>query len=440
MRLPHLSSLKVVTLALFCIALAGIAVSNASAINRELYDRNNILFYDPDAVSTCSPSGSVTTSVSSTSGDTPSVTLPAETTSQLDSQGIKELAKKSQAVYATAEEVGVPWTVMAAVHYREATMNPNQSIADGGPLGRSQSMDGIPVGGTLAEDVKLQAQHFKDMAKSVYGLELSMESSGDDWGYAFLAYNRGFMYKNWNKTFDELPYVMNGYDENHMNMKWNDADSYAKPGGTKLNNVSGKVNQQIGAMSVLAYLGGPSAASNVSCSGGGGVVAGNIVETAKNFALETPQQNHSSSNFENEAKPEFVSALKKYNSEALGIGHVAYADCGIFVSTVMRASGADPEFPSAGTWNMMSYLKGSSKYTNLGTPNPSELQPGDLLLYSRGTDGHMSIYSGPIAEYNGQQITMIDASQAKRVPSFRTNSQLTWMVGEPGVLAFRLNQ
>ena len=444
MKLFKLNKKILSTSFLLGVIIAGTYAPQAMAIS-QFFSDNDIIFYDPTASLACSPSGAVSapTSAETDGSVAPTANLPQATIDQLDSQGINKLAEQSKEAYMAAEAEGVPWAVMAAVHYREATMNPNRSIADGGALGRSSSMDGIPVGGTLAEDVALQAKHFKEMAKSVYGIELSLESSGDDWGYAFLAYNRGFMYKNWNKTFTESPYVMNGYDESHINMRWNDADSYVKPGGKKLNSVSGKVNEQIGAMSVLAYLGGPTAAG-VACSsegGGGGVVQGNIVQTAMNLAWETPQKSHSSSNFKAESKPEFVSAMAQYNpGPANYLGHYAYADCGVFVSTVMRASGADPEFPEAGTSTIMPYLKNSSKYTNLGTPDPSKLQPGDLLIYRNGSGGHISIYSGPIGEYNGEQITMIDASLRKRVPSYRTNSQLMWMVGVPGVEAFRLNQ
>lgn len=430
---------------LLSIFIAGTSATySTSALDETFYSQNNILFFNPSATAACSPTGSITTNQSATGSSEATASLPAATTKKLDDQNIRGKADQNKAAYMKGEAEGVPWAVLAALHYREGGMNPRSSIADGEPLGTGTSVDGIKIGATLEEDATLAARHLKEMAKSVYGKDLSMQSSGDDWSYAFLAYNRGAMYKNWNKLPTDSPYVMNGYDDSHMNMKWIDADSYTRPGGKKLNGISGKGDSNAGAMSVLAYLGGPTAASaGISCEtpsgGGGGAVTGNIIETAKNFALTTPQQSHSSRNFKGEAKPEFVAAVQASNPKSLGIGDVAYADCGIFVSTVMRASGADTDFPPAGTWNIMAYLENNQKYKEVAS-DPSTLQPGDILIYSHGRDGHIALYSGPIATYNGQTITMIDASQAKRVPSYRPNSQLQWMTGVNGVKAFRLQQ
>lgn len=92
----------------------------------------------------------------------------------------------------------------------------------------------------------------------------------------------------------------------------------------------------------------------------------------------------------NEPVPAYYSAL-----EGLGFfgNPDAYvksgASCDAFVATVMRASGADPNFPCCGTSNQLRYLANSAEYTevqNLG--NVSNLQDGDIFILN----GHIMIF------------------------------------------------
>lgn len=74
-----------------------------------------------------------------------------------------------------------------------------------------------------------------------------------------------------------------------------------------------------------------------------------------------------------------------------------YQDCGHFVSTVIRSSGADPGFPASGSDNMLSYLSSHTekweKVDNQG--NTSNLQAGDIFVKS----GHIMIYTGSVSSF-----------------------------------------
>lgn len=167
---------------------------------------------------------------------------------------IKELQPNYQEA---AEAENIPWQMLAALHYREAGNDPGASIGSGEPLGSSNpdSNDVWPTDKT--ENYKRGAQHLKEMAKMVYGIELTATSSFEEMRDAFVAYNRGFMYKRVNQDPDTSPYAMNYYDAEHAGgdgegMVW--PGNASEPGSTQ-----GKVNKQAGAMTIMALLGGAGA-------------------------------------------------------------------------------------------------------------------------------------------------------------------------------------
>ncbi|HUD03714.1 MAG TPA: phage tail tip lysozyme [Patescibacteria group bacterium] len=138
----------------------------------------------------------------------------------------------------------------------------------------------------------------------------------------------------------------------------------------------------------------------VNGSSSSGVVAGDIVQTALNLAWPY----HKTGNYgtgmnapdgpsETAAKPEYVAAEQKYNKSSRGS---VYSDCGVFVSTVILASGADstyiPRGASAQEAHIKSEISGGNssweKEPNQG--NTSNLLPGDILINS----GHTYIFVG----------------------------------------------
>lgn len=163
----------------------------------------------------------------------------------------------------------------------------------------------------------------------------------------------------------------------------------------------------------------------------GGAVAGDIVSTALNFALDTPIPPDANplKNQPSDAKSAYVDAIEKYNKGA------NVADCGIFVGTVMIASGADPDYPKGGTLIQLNYVNSKSdKYKIISSPIKTDLLPGDILIVHNDSTGrhHTMIYTGETPN------PAVDASLNERVPSVRDDGSLTWMMGESGVIIARL--
>lgn len=169
---------------------------------------------------------------------------------------------------------------------------------------------------------------------------------------------------------------------------------------------------------------GNSSVSASSCANSGGVHAGSIVETAKGLI-----------NKDNPGTPSqaYIDARAKYNPEAGGDMN----DCGKYVSTVMRASGADPDYPPAGTSIQRNYVINSSKYTIINTKSPSDLQPGDILVYSgSGSYGHTMIYIGDQGDGN----VAVEASLGDHPPRYANIGRVQTQLGYSTNVVARLNK
>lgn len=138
-----------------------------------------------------------------------------------------------------------------------------------------------------------------------------------------------------------------------------------------------------------------------------GVVAQNIVQTAINFAWDTPDHGPN----ETDAKPEYRSAMREFNGST---GTLPFSDCGVFVATVMIATGADPSYPKRGTSVQLEYLRNHPEKYQLieGVNDSSQLVPGDILIFAAEPSGHTYIYTGQ--SINGY--TSVGASLGDHVP------------------------
>ena len=121
-----------------------------------------------------------------------------------------------------------------------------------------------------------------------------------------------------------------------------------------------------------------------------GVVNGSIVQTA--IGLSWPNNSHG-----NTPTTNYVAAMEQYNkagyTETQGLGN----DCGVFVSTVMRASGVDPNYPVYNTVNQANYVISHPNLYTVIYPatSISQLQPGDILILNTGTvDYNLKIHVG----------------------------------------------
>jgi hypothetical protein len=146
-------------------------------------------------------------------------------------------------------------------------------------------------------------------------------------------------------------------------------------------------------------------------SAGGDVPTGDVVEASMYLAWDnmvTLPSSMAHGYGRSAAKPEFVEVSTSINPDT----HTAYfTDCGVFVSTVMRSSGADPNFPLRGTGMMQSYLRGSEKYETFSPSSVGDLQSGDILFLN----GHIFIYTGE--RHSGTDGSSQGASLSTRPPS-----------------------
>lgn len=358
---------------------------------KQTYIDYDLLFYDAE-------------SIGCTIGVNPSDLIP-EAVAKMEAANIQQRAEANKERYLHAErETGVPWQVVAALHYREADMNSSRSISNGQPLGSGRNVDGFIIDADPNVDAAKAAGHFINVAAGVYGLKKDNLQSWNvhNWGEAFLAYNRGYMYSVANEPYTKSPYVMNYYDSQYIDMKWIRADSYFK--SKKMNNLVGSTETRPGALAVATYLGfsfatgGSVGGGSANCGGNAGA-SGDIAATA--VSLSWPKRCNQSGakpgvdcGNTSQPKPEYSQAMKEVGLDTAGCGPSG-ADCGVFVATVMRKSGVDPEFPT-GTMSIATYMRNSSEYVRVIATDTSQLMPGDIFVVNAGSgagsNGHTMIY------------------------------------------------
>lgn len=150
--------------------------------------------------------------------------------------------------------------------------------------------------------------------------------------------------------------------------------------------------------------GAPEQGSGAANPAGGGCAGnGNIVATAKSLAWpkEMPDNNHES--FGN-----YEEMVRQHNPGA-GTHTDVFTDCGVYVATVMKMSGADPDFPPRGTPEMLPYLQNSPKYASQTSGVPP---PGSIFI----TDGHIYLYLGPYTGSDGRDYNAATASLYDHTP------------------------
>lgn len=158
---------------------------------------------------------------------------------------------------------------------------------------------------------------------------------------------------------------------------------------------------------------GTSINAGTDCSAG--VVSGSVVQTALNFAWDTAGHGLGKA----DAKPAYQVAMPQYNGNTTDN---PYSDCGVFVSTVMIASGADTEFPKRFTPSQQTYLLKSSKYQQINAISTADLQPGDIF----SSNHHTYFYVG--SQPGGY--SAVGASLGDHVPQNAGSPEFTDSKGE----------
>lgn len=201
---------------------------------------------------------------SSQPSDSGSSGVPEVAVDMYNSSLQSNIEQNKSAYEAGAQASGVPWTMIAALHSREATADPNKSILSGEPIGSTNPDNAHLSCNTLEECAVNAGNHLKRLAKDVYDIEIS--ESGDhtleELAEIFVAYNRGNAYKvGWLAGFSsrpanpvpvsalDSPYAMNYFDDERIGMRW--PDSPVEPSSTR-----GQGNQSLGTVTVYTILGG----------------------------------------------------------------------------------------------------------------------------------------------------------------------------------------
>ena len=355
------------------------------ADNTDFYSANDILFYDP--TDTCKSN-----SLSPASINPASINLS-------DSPQLKQIF---QLLVSGGMNAGQASAVMGNM-YQESTFNSDRheignDIAYGlaqWSFGRRTNLENFAKQkGVPASDVPMQIEFLLNEYNSSYKSKLDATAFRD--GRDIAASTEG-----WMNVF-EKPLMVPANDPAGLN-------SVRIPAA---NTVYG-LYKNLSPGSVIATSG---------CnSSNNGAVAGDIVSTALNFALTTPASDGMTQ--KSDARDTYQTAKEKYRPEA------DWTDCGGFVSTVMQASGVDPNYP-IGTSVQMAYVKAHpEKYTVITNPSKtgSDLQPGDILI---STDvGHTIIYTGQ------QTYPYADASLGHHVPSVRPSTGGMWILQHGAVVA-----
>ena len=145
---------------------------------------------------------------------------------------------------------------------------------------------------------------------------------------------------------------------------------------------------------------------------------GDIVKTAE--ALAWPGRERDNQDRKSAAKPLYQTVMPKIQGRGTAnsviSGNTAWSDCGVFVATTLRYSGADKKYALRGTGVQLSYLKRNRDKYNIYTNfrNTSQLQPGDIFII----DGHTFLHTHqkPYQGSDNKKYNGYSASWGDRVP------------------------
>lgn len=346
-------------------------------------------------------------------------------TGSLSAEGLpNDIIKSIQALQSQYEQAstatGVPWQLLAAIHYRESNNDPNRDMQAGNPIGGPYTNAATyPYGHptSIEQSAEFAAKQLIEASKTgVVKKPINTTSpdpeaikdtlfsyNGRADAYAQQAAQLGFDPKT--QPYEGSPYVMNNFDAKHTDMKIITHDHGGLDG----------TDTRYGAYTIYAKLGG--ATGGGGCSGA--AIAGNAVQTAINYAWPT---------YHNPPyltmKPSYAAAISKAqgSNEYVGGGSNPGIDCGGFITRVMRDSGADPDYnwgpgsPKQGnTEAQQAYMDAHpEKYDKLGAVTDTKtLLPGDIAINST----HTYMYVGKQTGFSGNSVS---ASYSETGDSWRS--------------------
>lgn len=123
-----------------------------------------------------------------------------------------------------------------------------------------------------------------------------------------------------------------------------------------------------------------------------GSTDGSLVQTA--LRLAWPNQGQHDGTDKSRARNTYQEAMPKFNDYSKA-GEAPWSDCGVFVATVVRASGIDPKYQGRSTGLQRSYAQGNSLYETFPLSDTAVLKPGDIIVNAQ----HTFIFTG---KYEGK--------------------------------------
>lgn len=173
--------------------------------------------------------------------------------------------------------------------------------------------------------------------------------------------------------------------------------------------------------------GGTDSGSNAANScGNSGAGNGNIVDTAFGLAWKNrTYNNHDDKSYARDTYQRVMPDIQgEHTANSRYEGMTAWTDCGVFVATTIRHSGADPDYQKRGTALQLPYLvrNGDPNDPNRKYDiyrdfnNVSQVKPGDIFIVSGGDVGHTFIFTGAYTGDDGKKYDSLSASWGKRVP------------------------
>lgn len=336
-------------------------------------------------------------------------------------QSVRDGIERLREDYETAAQAtGVPWQLLAAVHYREANNGANADMQAGNPIGGpytrySSAYDRYGYPRSMAESAEFAARHLIGFARGgiVDGRidvpnpnpekikDTLFSYNGRASVYAQQAADLGFDPET--QPYEGSPYVMNNYDGRHHRMRIITQDFGGLDG----------IDTRFGAFTIYARLGGGT--SSADCPEGGAVL-GSAVQTALRYAWP---DYHAAPYLV--YKPEYRRAINAAiaRGEFVGGGPNPGVDCGGFTTRVMRDSGADPRFnryESTVTYQRRYMEENPDRYERVrNVTNTSNLQPGDIAIANDNSHTYMFVGNNP--GFNGNSAS---ASYSSTGLSWRT--------------------
>ncbi len=306
-----------------------------------------------------------------------------------------EAIQANQAIYEeAADKFGFPWPIMAVLHSHETGLqryNPGNgqgvyqlySYTNGGTNENSFP----PADSISEEEFRRQTMIAAEIVSGMVGdlndegnvKRLFFQYNGVADVYIQKALDMGFSREE-AENGEGSAYVMNRYDA-RRDPTTKEMDS-AWPGRFVADGVydSSATTDGFGAFVQYEALSGSS-----TCHGSGSIIA----DTALELSWEG-WESHGTY----DPKPEYEQAMKEVGTWDEYRG----ANCSGFVATVMRYSGADPDFPeySVSQYERMASL--TDMYVEIETEDYADLEPGDIfiMLSPGNVYRHVYLYVGEI--------------------------------------------